>query len=248
MRPSSSARPATPGSPPTPSACPTSAPRTSSALVDTARELAVDLVDRRARGAAGRRRGRRPRGIRDPGLRPERGRRRARGIEGVREGADEGGRGADRRPRPAPQPRGGGRAAGGSLLPGGAEGRRAGGGQGGDPLRDRGRGARGRRCLLHRAALRRDGRRPRGVPRGRGALDAGDLRRRERRPAGARPGLQADLRRRRGAEHRRHGQLLAGARLRADRGRGDRRHRCTGRWSRRWRSGAFPSPASSTPA
>ena len=36
------------------------------------------------------------------------------------------------------------------------------------------------------------------------------LRRRARRPDGARAGLQAHLRRRRGAEHRRHGRLLAG--------------------------------------
>ncbi len=63
----------------------------------------------------------------------------------------------------------------------------------------------------------------RGLPRGRGALAAGDLRRRERCPARPGAGLQADLRRRPGAEHRRHGQLLAGPRLRRRRGRGDRR-------------------------
>ena len=49
---------------------------------------------------------------------------------------------------------------------------------------------------------------------GRGALAAGALRRRARRAAGAGAGLQARLRRRRGPEHRRHGQLLAGAGLR----------------------------------
>ena len=79
-----------------------------------------------------------------------------------------------------------------------------------------------------------------GVPRGRGALAAGALRRRERGAAGAGPGLQADLRRRRGAEHRRHGQLLAGARLR----RRPRSRRsstpCTGRSSRRWPRAALP--------
>ncbi len=85
-----------------------------------------------------------------------------------------------------------------------------------------------------------------GVPRGRGALAAGALRRRERRAARPGPGLQADLRRRRGAEHRRHGQLLAGARLR-------RRPRwrrsstpSTGRSSPRWRGADAPSTASST--
>ena len=70
-----------------------------------------------------------------------------------------------------------------------------------------------------------DHRRAGGVPRGRGALAAGALRRRQRGAAGAGPGLQADLRRRRGAEHRRHGQLLAGAGLRRRRDRGDRRQR-----------------------
>ena len=70
-----------------------------------------------------------------------------------------------------------------------------------------------------------DDRRAGGVPRGRGALAAGDLRRRERGAAGSGPGLQADLRRRRGAQHRRHGQLLAGAGLRRGGGRGDRRQR-----------------------
>ena len=110
------------------------------------------------------------------------------------------------------------------------------------------RGAGGGRRLLHRAALRRDHRRPGGVPRGRGALAAGALRRRERGAARPRPGLQADLRRRRGTEHRRHGQLLAGARLRPGRGRGDRR---PGPPSGRGGDGAaraFPSTASSTPA
>ena len=53
-----------------------------------------------------------------------------------------------------------------------------------------------------------------GVPRRRGAVAARDLRRRARDPDGARAGLQAHLRRRRGAEHRRHGLLLARARLR----------------------------------
>ena len=78
----------------------------------------------------------------------------------------------------------------------------------------RARGARGARRVLRRAALRRDRGGARGVPRGRGALAARALRRRARRAAGPGAGLQAHLRRRRGAEHRRHGQLLARARHR----------------------------------
>ena len=62
------------------------------------------------------------------------------------------------------------------------------------------------------APLRRRPGRRRGVPRRRGALAVRDLRRRARGPDGPRAGLQADLRRRRGAEHRRHGRLLAGRR------------------------------------
>ena len=112
----------------------------------------------------------------------------------------------------------------------------------------RGRGARGGRGLLRRAALRRDDRGAGGVPRGRGALAAGALRRRERRAAGAGPGLQADLRRRRGAEHRRHGQLLAGARLRPGRGRGDRRRGAPAGRRGDGARAARPSTASSTPA
>ena len=52
-------------------------------------------------------------------------------------------------------------------------------------------------------------RRRRGAPRRRGALAARALRRRARDPDGARAGLQADLRRRRGPEHRRDGLVLA---------------------------------------
>ena len=60
---------------------------------------------------------------------------------------------------------------------------------------------------------------------GRGAVAARALRRRARDPDGAGAGLQAHLRRRRGAEHRRHGLLLAGPRLR----RGARRASCARR-------------------
>ena len=64
-----------------------------------------------------------------------------------------------------------------------------------------------------------------GVPRGRGGVAARAVRRRARGADGARAGLQAHLRRRRGPEHRRHGQLLAGAGLRRRLGHGDRRRR-----------------------
>ena len=148
----------------------------------------------------------------------------------------------------AAQPRGGRRGDRPRLIPGGAEGRRAGGGQGRDHLRRRVRGAGRHRRLLHRAALRPDHGGAGGVPRGRGALAAGPLRRRERRAAGAGPGLQADLRRRRGTEHRRHGQLLAGARLRRGRGRGDRRRRAPADRRRDGAARRAPSTASSTPA
>ncbi len=79
-----------------------------------------------------------------------------------------------------------------------------------------------RRPVLRRAAVRRDRGGAGGVPRGRGALAAGDLRRRAGGAAGARARLQADRRRRRGAEHGRDGQLLAGARLRGRARRGAR--------------------------
>ncbi len=72
----------------------------------------------------------------------------------------------------------------------------------------------GARRLLRRAALRRDRGGARGVPRGRGALAARALRRRARRPARPGAGLQAHLRRRRGPEHGRDGELLARAGLR----------------------------------
>ena len=90
---------------------------------------------------------------------------------------------------------------------------------------DRGRGPRGRRGLLRRAALRRDQRPRRGASRGRGAFAARDLRRRERRPARAGAGLQADRRRRHRPQHRRDGELLPRARLRGRLRRRDRRHR-----------------------
>ena len=113
---------------------------------------------------------------------------------------------------------------------------------------DERRGARGARRVLRREALRRDRGGARGVPRRRGAVAAGALRRRARRAAGAGAGLQARARRRRGPEHRRHGELLARARLRPRGGRGAR-----ARWrtSRSWTScgaAARPTTGSSTRA
>ena len=115
-----------------------SAPRTSTAIVAAARERAVDLVVVGPGGAAGRRasstRSRTP-GV--AGLRPERRGGRARGLEGVRQGADGRGRGADRRrTRCCAAASEATRADRRRLLPDGAEGRRAGGGQGRDHLRD----------------------------------------------------------------------------------------------------------------
>ena len=88
------------------------------------------------------------------------------------------------------------------LLPGGAEGRRARGGEGSDHRAGRARGARGARRVLRREALRRHRGGARGVPGRRGALAARALRRRARGAAGAGAGLQARPRRRRGPEHR----------------------------------------------
>ena len=68
------------------------------------------------------------------------------------------------------------------------------------------------------------------------------------RAAGAGAGLQAHLRRRRGPEHRRHGQLLARARHRRRARAGDRRGSCTSRSSTSCAGAARPSTASSTPA
>ena len=82
---------------------------------------------------------------------------------------------------------------------------------------------RGRARLLRRAPVRRHGGRAGRAPRGGGAVAAGALRRRERRAAGPGPRLQADRRRRPRAEHRRHGQLLAGSGIRSCPHRGDRR-------------------------
>ena len=109
----------------------------------------------------------------------------------------------------------GARSARPDLVSGGAEGRRTRRRQGGDHLRERGRGqARRSRpssssdaSARHEVVLEEhlDGNR---------ALPARAMRRRERAPARTGAGLQADLRRRSRAEHRRHGQLFAGGGIR----------------------------------
>ena len=100
--------------------------------------------------------------------------------------------------------------------------------------------------LVGQALRRRPGRR-RGVPRGRRAVAARAVRRRDRAPA--RPGarLQAHRRGRHRPEHGRHGRVLAGRgrRRRADRGRA--RARPASPWSTSSRAAARRSTACSTP-
>ena len=74
-----------------------------------------------------------------------------------------------------------------------------------------------------------------------------DHRRRDRLPAAAGPGLQADLRRRRGTQHRRHGRLHAAALGAGRPGRRGAARRCCSRPSTRWPAAARRSPACSTP-
>ena len=161
-------------------------------------------------------------GGRHPRLRPVEGGRPARGIQALRQGADGGRRRAHRGLRGADLQGPGARGDRPLLLPAGAQGRLAGRGQGRDHLRRRGGRAGGHRHVLHRAPLRRHRGGARGVPGRRGAVAAGRVRRRARGGHGAGPGLQAHLRRRRGPQHRRDGQLLAGARHRR------RPRRCAG--------------------
>ena len=88
----------------------------------------------------------------------------------------------------------------------------------------------------------------RGVPRRPRGLAVRDHRRHDRLPAPAGPGLQADLRRRRGPEHRRHGRLHAAARGRRTTWSPRSSSACCSRPSTRWPAAAPPSPACSTPA
>ena len=67
-------------------------------------------------------------------------------------------------------------------------------------------------------------------------------------PAAAGPGLQADLRRRRGPQHRRHGRLHPAAVGAGRPGRRGAARPCSSRPSTRWRGAAPPSPACCTPA
>ena len=97
--------------------------------------------------------GRRTRGGRDPGLRPQRRGRPAGGLEALRQGADGRGGGADRLPRGDSLPSGGGREDRERLVSRRAQGRRAGRGQGRDHLRQRARcPRRGGRLLRASAA------------------------------------------------------------------------------------------------
>ena len=119
-----------------------------------------------------------------------------------------------------------------AALPHGAQGRRAGRGQGRRDRGRRGRGARGarRRC----SSTRRFGDEPvrrRGVPDGVELSAARAVRRRERAPARPRAGLQAHRRRRHRPEHRRHGRVLAGATASTPADRGRARARCCSRSS-----------------
>ena len=153
---------------------------------------------RRARGAARRGARRRAPVGRDPGLRPVPGGGRDRGLEDLRQG-DHGG---------------GGRADGGDARRAGRAVRAQGGrprrGQGRRRLPDAGRGRGGARRA----------RRPRRPARGRGAarrardLGLRDLRRRHGACAAGGAGLQAIAGRRPRPEHRRHGLVRAGSRLR----------------------------------
>ena len=105
-------------------------------------------------------------------------------------------------------------------------------------------------ALRPRRGLRARGRR--GVPRRSGGqplrLCSWNSRRRDGLPAAARPGLQADLRRRRGTQHRRHGRLHPAALGARRPGRRGHRAPSCSRPSTRWRGAARRSRACCTPA
>ena len=88
-----------------------------------------------------------------------------------------------------------------------------------------GGGSRDRHDVRRRLRRGRQRSRDRGISRRRRGLLLRALRRRDRDPARLRAGSQARLRRRQGAEHRRHGRLFAGADH-------DRRHATGARWTR----------------
>ncbi len=117
--------------------------------------------------------------------------------------------------------------------------------QGRRPRRRQGRRRhrRPRRGARPRGGLRAGG--DRGVPRRPRGLALRDHRRHDRLPAAAGPGLQADLRRRRGPQHRRHGRLHPAA-LGARRTWSPRCcATCSSRPSTRWPAAAPPSPGCS---
>ena len=176
---------------------------------------------RRAGGAAGRRRRRRGAGGRDRGLRALGGGRAARGVQGVREGRHGRGRRADRPGLRLLHPRGGRGGARRARCAVRREGRRAGRRQGGGGHRLPRRGARPRGGVLRRRWAGRD----RGVSRRPRGLAVRDHRRRHRLPDAAGPGLQADLRRGGGSQHRRHGCLHPAAVGAAGAGRRGHGHR-----------------------
>ena len=91
----------------------------------------------------------------------------------------------------------------------GGRSRRRQGRRGGDDRRGSARG--GRHDVRRRSWRGRRRSRGRGIHAGRGGLVLRAVRRRARAAAGHRAGPQARLRRRQGAEHRRHGRLFAGA-------------------------------------
>ena len=213
-------------------------------LLDFASRENVDLTVDRPRGAARDRTHRPVRGARPRRVRPQPQGRAARGQQGVRQGDHGRRRRRDRRLPAAHRSRHGARRRGGPRgLPAGRQGRRPGRRQGRADLQGQGRGARGGRGLLRRARVRRGRRRAhhRGVPHRLRGLAAGALRRRDGRAARAGAGLQAHLRRRPGAQHRRHGQLLPGAGVRAE---GHRRSHGPGGRARR---GGAPPPRRQLP-
>ena len=166
-------------------------------LLDLARSIACRPRRRRAGGAARRRRCGRVAASRRRRVRPRSRCRADRGLEGVCQGGDAGRRCADGAALAVARPpcvvKADGLAAGKGVFVCRTE----------DELDARSQRGRGLpRAARHRGAARRCG----GV-----AVRA--LRRRAGDRARPRAGLQARLRRRRGAEHRRHGLIRAGARL-----------------------------------
>ena len=200
----------------------------------------------RAGGAAGGGGGRRAHRREHPLLRAQRRRRPPGGLQGVLQGDHGRRRCTDRRLHRGENARGGD--GGDHALPGGDQGRRPGRRQGCDHRGQRGRGARRPRGPAHRAPVRHHPGGGGGAPGWRGAVTAGGVRRRHRGAAGLRPGLQADLQRRSGPQHRRDGLLLAGAGRGRDAGPRDLRRRPPAGARRDGQAGLRRFTASCTPA